>query len=193
MRCADTKQSTRASFSACSYAAITGFAANRGLDPYLSDPQTRDLSLEVPFATKVEGANSNMGLDSVSTPVADGLAYGARMFPGQTVKWNVNSVPPGSLIGVQLLDIETARPGLSLPTIIAPGCVSSTSPFAVVHEVNVMPSGSVLGTVELTVPSGLNLVGAKIYAQYVVLNGLFGAPDLITSASNGIMHTIGRR
>ena len=35
--------------------------------------------------------------------------------------------------------------------------------------------------------------GAKIYAQYVVLGGLFGAPDLITVASNGLVHTIGRR
>lgn len=175
------------------YAVVTGFAPNRGVDPYLSDPQPRDLSLEVPFATKVEGAFGNMGLDSVSTPVVESPAYGARMFPGQTVKWNVNSVPPGSLIGVQLLDIASSRPGAALPTITAPGCVLSTSQFAILHEVNVLPGSSVLGSVGLTVPGNANLAGAKVYAQYVVLGGLFGAPDLITVASNGLQHTIGRR
>lgn len=174
-------------------AAIAGFAPNRGVDPYLSDPQPRDLSLEVPFQTKVEGVYSNMGLDSVSTPVADSPSYGARMFPGQTVKWNVNSVPPGSLLGVQLLDIAASRPGATLPTITAPGCVLSTSQFAVLHEVNLLPGASVIGSVGLTVPSNAALGGSKVYAQYVVLGGLFGAPDLITVASNGIEHTIGRR
>ncbi len=175
------------------FAAITGFAPNRGVEPYLSDPQPRDLSLEVPFSTHVEGVLGNMGLDSVSTPVADSPTYGGRMFPGQTVKWNVNSVPPGSLLGVQLLDIEASRPGATLPTIIAPGCVLGTSPFAVLHEVHVLPGASVIGAAGVTVPANDNLIGAKVYAQYVVLGGLFGAPDLITVASNGLVHTIGRR
>lgn len=175
------------------FAAITGFAPNRGVEPYLSDPQPRDLSLEVPFSTHVEGVLGNMGLDSVSSPVVESQAYGARMFAGQTVKWNVNSVPPGSLLGVQLLDIEASRPGASLPTITAPGCVLSTSPFAVLHEVHALPGASVNGTAGVTVPANDNLIGAKIYAQYVVLGGLFGAQDLITVASNGLVHTIGRR
>ena len=182
-----------ASGSSSGFAVISGFAPNRGQDPILVDPQPRDLSLEVPFSTMVEGMFSNMGLDSVSTPVADSPTYGARMFPGQTVKWNVNSVPPGSLIGVQLIDIASSRPGAYVPTITAPGCVLSTSAFAAQHEINLLPGNSVLGSVGLTVPANAELAGAKIYAQYVVLGGLFGAPDLITVASNALEHTIGRR
>lgn len=175
------------------FAAITGFAPNRGAAAMLLDPQSRDLSLEVPFSTAVEGASGNLGIDSVSTPVAESPAYGARMFAGQTVKWNVNNLPAGSLLGVQLLDIATSRPGATLPTITAPGCVLSTSQFAILHEVDLLPGSSQQGTVGLTVPGTNQLMGAKVYAQYVVLGGLFGAPDLITVASNTLEHTIGRR
>lgn len=175
------------------FAAMTGFAPNRGLDPFLVDPQPRDLSLEVPFTTMVEGTTSNMGLDSVSTPVPDSPVYGARMFPGQTVRWNVNNVPMGSLLGVLLLDVATSRPGASMPTITAPGCVLSTSQFAILHEVHALPGSSVIGAAGLTVPTNVDLAGSAVYAQYVVLGGLFGAADLITVASNGIEHTIGRR
>ncbi len=175
------------------FATITGFVPSRGAAAQLVDPVSRDLSLEVPFATAVEGAFGNMNLDSVSTPVADSPAYGARMFAGQTVKWNVNNVPVGSLLGAQLLDIAASRPGAQLPTITAPGCMLSTSQFAILHEVDLLPGSTVTGTAGLTVPSNANLAGVKVYAQYIVLGGLFGAPDLITVASNSLEHTIGGR
>ena len=39
------------------------------------------------------------------------------------------------------------------------------------------------------VPPGFE--GTEIYAQFVVLDGLFGAPELITRSSNALKHTIG--
>ena len=174
------------------FAALTGFVPQRTAAS-LVDPQSRDLSLELPFSTAIEGSFGNMGLDSVSTPVADSPAYGARLFAGQTVKWNVTNVPPGSLLGVQLLDTSGSRPGASLPTITAPGCMLSTSQFATLFEVDLLPGTSVSGSNGLLVPSNPTLAGTKIYAQYIVLGGLFGAPDLITVASNTIEHTVGRR
>jgi hypothetical protein len=130
-----------------------------------------------------------MGLRAVSSD-SNGVA-GARLFPGASVKWDVAGVPPGSLLGVQLIDFAATRPGLQLPTITAPGTMLSTTAAALLWEVDVLPTATQAGSVPLVVPTGAD--GAQIYAQYVVLGGLFGAPDLITVASNALQHTVGRR
>jgi hypothetical protein len=57
------------------------------------DPQSRDLSVELPFTTAVEGSMGNLGLTASTTPFAGGDAYGGRLFPGQTVRLNVGNVP----------------------------------------------------------------------------------------------------
>jgi hypothetical protein len=159
------------------------------------DPQSRDLSLEVPFTTQVEGAFGNMGQKVVTTPVGGGAVYGGRLFPGQTAKWNVSSVPPGALLGVQLIDIAASRPGFQLPSITAPGCLLSTSPNATLWEVFALPGVStgvstVVGTRPLAIPPGFD--GADLYAQFVVLDGVLPTGgNLITRSSNAIKHTIG--
>jgi hypothetical protein len=154
------------------------------------DPQSRDLSVETPFATAVEGAVGNLGQVVTTTPVAGGAIYGGRLFAGQVATWGATNVPPGTIVAAQLLDVAASRPGLQLPGITAPGCMLSTSLGAVLWELFVLPAGpTVTGTLPLTVPNGL--VGVDLYAQFVVLGGLFGGPALVSAASNAMQQTIG--
>ena len=153
------------------------------------DPQNRDLSLEVPFATKPEGARGNIGQRAVATPNGGGVQYGGRMYAGQTLTWHAVNVPPGSILGAQLLDVGSIRPGFQFPGITAPGCMLSTTAGALLWELFVLPSGTATGTVPFVVPPGF--LGVEIYAQFLVLDGLFGAPSLITASSNAVKHIIG--
>ena len=178
-----------ASLSPETFAGIVGFTRGRIGGVASVDPISRDLSLEVPFATAVEGSLGNLGLTSVGLPLAGGATVGARLFPGQSVTWDVRNVPPSTILGVQLIDIAANQPGLQLPTITASGCRLSTSSNAILWEVDLLPPSSVVGTHAFSVPPGYE--GFELYAQYVVLNGLFGGPDLITQASNAIRHVVG--
>ncbi|HEX5051281.1 MAG TPA: hypothetical protein VFZ65_05880 [Planctomycetota bacterium] len=173
-----------------SSAGIVGFTRGRIGSIASADPQSRDLSVELPFTTFIEGGTSNIGQTVVSTPFAGGEQYGGRAFAGQSLTWNVDHVPAGTLVGVQLLDIAASRPGFALPTITAPGCMLSTTTSAVLWDVHVFPSAHVAGGVPLVIPAGID--GFELYAQYVVLGGLFGAPDLITSSSNAVKQIVGR-
>ncbi|HZN37360.1 MAG TPA: hypothetical protein VFD82_01080 [Planctomycetota bacterium] len=117
------------------HATIAGFSPGRiggVLGNNSVNPQNRDLSLEVPFATMPEGAFGNMGQVAVAAPVVGGLQYGGRMFGGQTVSWNAVNVPPGTVLGAQLVDVGATRPGLQFPGITAPGCMLSTTTGGVV-------------------------------------------------------------
>jgi hypothetical protein len=174
------------------HATIVGFSPGRigGLSGTNSvNPQNRDLSLEVPFATMPEGAFGNMGQVAVAAPVAGGVQYGGRLFGGQTVTWNAVNVPPGTILGAQLIDVGATRPGLQFPGIIAPGCMLSTTAGALLWELHVLPATTAIGTVPLAVPHGFE--GTEIYAQFIALDGLFGGPNLITVSSNAIKHRIG--
>lgn len=173
-----------------SSAALVGWSRGRIGAVASVDPQSRDLSLELPFTTSVEGSTGHIGQTVVATPVA-AATYGGRAFAGQTLTWSVNNIPAGTLVGVQLLDLAPSRPGFQLPTITAPGCMLSTTPNAVLWDVHVLPSATVNGAVPLVIPAGLD--GAELYSQYVVLGGLFGAPDLITGASNAVKQIVGRQ
>ncbi|MCU0862380.1 MAG: hypothetical protein MUC36_01190 [Planctomycetes bacterium] len=178
-----------ANASASTSAALVGFTRGRIGTVSSADPQSRDLSIEVPFTTSVElaGAN-NMGQTAVATPVAGGAQYSGRMFAGQTLRWNANNV--AGVIGAQLLDVGATRPGFQVPGITAPGCVLSTTTGALLWETFILPPASVTGTVPLLVPSGL--LGVDIYAQFVVLDGVLPTGgNLITRSSNAIKHTIG--
>ncbi|HEX5050214.1 MAG TPA: hypothetical protein VFZ65_00450 [Planctomycetota bacterium] len=171
---------------------ITGFT--RGLIGGLNsvDPQSRDLSIERPFRTFVEGATSHMGQTVVAAPVVGGVHMG-RGFVGQSLKWNANNVPAGSILGVQLLDTAASRPGLMLPFLTTPPCMLSVTPGAILYEVTVLPPPTVLGTIPLVIPGGYQpaLMGFDLFAQYVVLDGLFFGGPLITVASNAVHSRIG--
>lgn len=174
------------------HATVVGFSPGRvgGVTGTNSrNPQNRDLSLEVPFATSPEGASGNLGLVATASPVVGGVQYSGRMFGGQTVTWNAIDVPPGTILGAQLLDLAPSRPGLQFPGITAPGCMLSTTTNAILWEVFVLPSSQAVGTVPFLVPHGFE--GAEIYAQWVALDGLFAGPNLVTTASNALKHTIG--
>lgn len=173
---------------------IVGFSPGRigGLAGVNSvNPQSRDLAVEVPFTTSVEGAVGNVGQTAVAAPEAGGSQYSGRLFAGQTVTWNANNVPPGAILAAQLLDLGASRPGLQFPTITAPGCMLSVTTGAFLWETFVLPTGTTFGTVPLTIPPGLE--GVDLYAQFVVLDGLFVGPNLITASSNALKHTIGLR
>ncbi len=173
---------------------IVGFSPGRiggALGVNSVDPQSRDLSVEVPFVTSIEGSLGNIGQTATASPFGGGSQYSGRLFPGQTVSWNATNVAPGTILGAQLLDLSASRPGLQVPTITAPGCMLSTSTGALLWEVFVLPSGNVTGTVPLTIPGGLD--GTDLYAQFIALDGLFGGPDLISASSNALKHTIGQQ
>ncbi|MBL8752002.1 MAG: hypothetical protein JNK15_01770 [Planctomycetes bacterium] len=171
-------------------AAMVGFSRGNIGGVGSVDPQTRDLSVELPFTTAVEGSLGNIRMRSLTTPVAGTFWHGGRLFPGQQVHWEVTNLPGNALIGVQLIDFATTQPGLQIPGITAPGCALATTVNANIWEVHVVPSGPG-GANVLTIPNGVE--GAQIVAQYVLLNGLFAGGDLATHTSNAIRHTIGRR
>ncbi|MCC7395901.1 MAG: DVUA0089 family protein [Planctomycetes bacterium] len=173
------------------HAAIVGWSRGRIGNTPSADPRSRDLSVELPFTTGIEGGANHIGLSAVSTPVAASSIYGARAFAGQTLTWNISDLPAGTVLGVLLLDFATTRPGFALPTITAPGCMLSMSANTLLWEVNVLPPSAVTGSVPFYVPAGFD--GVDLHAQYVVLNGLFGGPDLISAASNAIRYTVGKR
>lgn len=169
--------------------AVVGFTRGRIGTTASVDPQSRDLSLEAPFTTSIEGSTGNIGQTVTTAPVAGGAVYGGRLFAGQSATYGAVNVPAGTILAAQLLDVAASRPGLQLPGITAPGCMLSTSVGAVLWEVAVAPGATFTGTVPLVVPPGV--VGVDLYAQFVVLGGLFGGPDLVSSASNAIKQTIG--
>ncbi|MBL8731161.1 MAG: hypothetical protein JNN13_02195 [Planctomycetes bacterium] len=171
------------------YAAMVGFSRGTVGGIGAVDPQSRDLSLEVPFVTRVEGAYGNIGQRVLATPDVDGIAYGGRAHAGQTLTFDAVNVPPGTTLGVQLIDMATTRPGLWVPGILAPGCEFSVTAGALFHQVTLFPSGTVVGTVPVTIPAGVE--GAELFAQFVVLDGLFGGPNLITAASNAVRVRVG--
>ncbi len=174
---------------------IVGFTRGRiggaaGLNSV--DPQNRDLSSETPFSTAVEGATGNIGLTAVATPIAGGVQYGGRLFGGQSVTWNASNIPAGTLLGAQLIDLVGLNPGVTIPGITAPGCLLSVSTGALLHEITFFPTGT--GTVPLAIPAGYNpaLLGATIFAQYVLLDGVFNpALPLISGSSNAMQMTVG--
>jgi len=171
---------------------ITGFTRGTIGGVASKDPQSRDLSIERPFRTQVEGATGHMGNTVVAAPVVQGPVYMGRAFYGQTLKWNASNVPAGSLLGVQLIDIAAARPGIMAPFLTAPGCMLSVTPGAVLWEVTLFPPASVTGTVGLTIPVGWpGFLGFDLYAQYVILDGLFIPGPLLTVTSNAVHTTVG--
>jgi hypothetical protein len=69
----------------------------------------------------------------------------------------------------------------------------SLTPNAILWETFLAPTPSTTGTVPLALAAGYNpgLLGVDLFAQFFVLDGLFGGPNLITASSNAVKHTIG--
>lgn len=171
--------------------AIVGFSRGRIAGIPSVDPQSRDLSVEAPFTTSVEGASGNIGQLVKATPDVGGATYGGRAYAGQTLTFDAVGVPAGAAIGVQLIDIAQNTPGVFVPTITAPGCVLSTTLNPTLFQVSLFPPATVVGTAPLAIPAGID--GFQLVAQYAVLDGLFGGPNLVTSASNAVRVTVGKR
>jgi hypothetical protein len=177
------------STTANTHGVLVGFSRGRiGTAPSV-DPQSRDLSLETPLVTAIEGTAGNMGQTCTTTPDAGGASYGGRIFGGQTATYGAVNVPAGSLLAAQLFDVVPVRPGVQLPGIVAPGCMLSVSAGAYLWELFLTPGSTITGTVPVTFPHGLE--GIDLYSQVVVLGGLFGGPDLITASSSALKQTIG--
>jgi hypothetical protein len=171
-------------------APLVGFGRGRIGGANAIDPGSRDLSIELPFTTGVEGAGpGGMRQTVATTPVPGYVLAPGRAFAGQALTWNVANVPPGALLGAQLIDFAASRPGLFVPGLMAPGTSLGVTAGAVLWEVDVAPGASVTGTVPLLIPPGVE--GAELFAQYVLLDGLFGGPHLITATSNTLRHEIG--
>lgn len=171
---------------------MTGFTRGNILGVPSVDPQSRDLSTEVPFTTFPEGPTGHMGLQAVqAATIPSGLP--GRFFQGQAVTWNVTNVPAGTILGSLWYDFVGLAPGLQLPGIIAPGCTYSLGLNPQLIEYHVLPGPTVTGTTPLVAPSGYQptILGAQVHVQYLLLDGLFGGPDLFTGASNALRHTVG--
>ncbi len=170
---------------------VTGFSPGRtpaGVP--MVDPQSRDLSIERPFVTLVEGATGNVGLVSRTTTVAGGPTYMGRGFVGQTMWWDVSNVPPTTLIGVTLLDWASTRPGYQgLPIFPLPGCLFSLTGGFWIHDLHFPVAASMPGINPFPIPAGYQplLMGVELNAQFVGLDFL----PLANVSSNAIKHTIG--
>lgn len=170
---------------------VVGFTRGRiSPSPILgsNDPQSRDLSVEVPFTTDIEGATGNMGLTVTAAPNAGGAYYGGRVFFGQTLTYGAVNVPAGAILGALLLDVAPSQPGIMLPGITAPHCMISTSANPIVWELFLTPTATVTGG---PIPVQPGYEGSDMFAQFVVLDGLFNGGDLVTVASNAMRHTFG--
>ena len=178
-------------------AAIVGFTRGRiSTTPLVTslDPQSRDLSHELPVQTSVEGSVSNVSLTAVGTPVAGSPYQTARMFGGQSLTWNVSNIPAGTTIALLNLDLGASQPGIQLPPflgILAPTCMMSTSlnPIVLGWESWVLPAPNVTGVVPLVIPHGWE--GIVISAQAIGLDLAPGAPFLINWTSNAIKYEVG--
>jgi hypothetical protein len=170
--------------------ALVGFTPGYRNGAPAADPQNRDLSLEMPFTTGMDSVD-NLSLTPLTTWPSGATAYGGRLVNGAAVRWRTDNIPAGTLLGVHLLSLESSRPGLQIPTITAPGCVLSTGLNVVLWDVNVLPGNSVTTSTVFQLPFGV--VGAELHSQYVVLGGLFGAPDLVTMTSHGLKQTVGHQ
>lgn len=168
---------------------IVGFTRGRIGVVNSVDPQSRDLSHEVPFTTSVEGALGNVGLTALASPFTEGPVYGARMFAGQSLIWNVYNIPAGTIVALLAFDLVASRPGIEVPGITAPGCRISTSVAPPLFwETWILPVGTASGTVAAPIPAGWE--GTDMYAQAFGID-VFGGPDLLPWASNAIRYTVG--
>ena len=174
---------------------ITGFTRGRLGGVNSVDPQSRDLSHELPFATGPEIAG-NVSLSAVSVPLPAGPVYGARMFGGQTLVFGVGNVPPApNAAGLINLDLVATMPGFQFAGITAPGCMISTGipPLILGWETFLAgPAGgspsSFSGTLGLNVQHAW--LGATITGQAIGLD-LSGGPDLVVWASNTTKWVVG--
>ncbi len=173
---------------------ISGFSRGQISGIASVDAQSRDLSIERPFSTQVEGSFGNMGLSAVSAPAPAPNHYQGRMYRGQSILWNVSNIPALQYVGILVLDATAARPGLQALALTAPGCSHSFGLLSGIgHEVALSVVGlptSLVGAVPFLVPGGYNptILGAEIYAQYVCLDG---GPNLFSVTSNTLKHTVG--
>jgi hypothetical protein len=178
---------------------IVGFSRGRIAGVSSVDPQSRDLSIERPFSTRVEGTTGNMGLTSRGSiaPVG-GPVYMGRGYVGQTLFWDVTNVPVGTIASVTLLDVAASRPGIQGLPLFLPststcggGCQFSLTFGAIVWETFILPTPTIAGTVGFPVPAGYQpgLMGFDLYAQHVTLD--FVPPAILSASSNAIRHTIG--
>ncbi len=171
---------------------IVGFTRGRIAGVNSVDPRSRDLSVEalVPFTTGVE-LTSSPHITATSSPLAAAATYGARLFGGQSVTFNVSDVPAGTVLMLINLDIVALQPGLQLPGITAPGCVINTGvpPLIFGWESAFFPGATWNGTLPLVIPH-LLWDGVTITAQAMELD-ISGGPNLVKWASDTMKFTVG--
>jgi hypothetical protein len=172
---------------------LTGFSRGRIGGVASADPQSRDLSIERPFATKVEGGVNNIGLVSRATTVPGGPVHMGRGFVGQTLFWDVSNVPASIFWGFTLIDLGATRPGiLGAPLMSLPECMFSLTPFFLIQDIWIPPMApSLAGVNGLPIPAGYQplLQGAELHAQFVAID--FSAAQLVQHTSNAVKHVIG--
>jgi hypothetical protein len=174
------------------HAVIIGFTRGQIAGVNSLDPQSRDLSHELPYVTAVEGTTSNVSLTAVASPIAGSVQQTGRMFGSQTLTYDIANIPAGTIVAWTILDVGASQPGIPIDLFgfAAPTCRLSTSlsPILMPHEQFILPGASVVGTVPLVVPHGWE--GTVITAQAIGVD-VFGGPYLIPWTSNAIKYTVG--
>jgi len=161
---------------------IIGFSVGSLNGPVCFDPQSRDLSHELPFSTYPE-LSANIGLSATATPDPGGIAYSGRMFGGQTVTWHANNIPATSFVGVWVLGLSDFKPGMPFQSFLTPTqpeCILSVQPDVIFGVT--FPVAGTDTSPPLSIVHGWE--GVNVYAQYVTFGPSY-------HSSNALKQTLG--
>src|SRR5262249_24074013 len=125
---------------------LTGFSRGGTSAVPCNDPGNRDLSLEVPFATRPEGVGSNLtlgvpGPPALGVPTAFGLVHPRA------------NRPPTTVVAAVLIDFGRFTPSAPLP-LGNPGCLQTVAVPNVLASAVLPPA--TWATPALTLPLGVS-------------------------------------
>lgn len=159
---------------------IIGFSVGSLNGPVSADPQSRDLSHEIPFSTYPE-SSGNIGLTATGTDPA-GLAYSGRAIGGQMLQWHTTGIPTAQNLGIWVLGVADIKRGFPLQnglTPTQPECILSVTPDVLFVTV---PTFGTDVSPTVSFPHGWE--GVDFYVQYISYLPAW-------YSSNALKHTIG--
>ncbi|MEO6596460.1 MAG: hypothetical protein ABIP94_17045 [Planctomycetota bacterium] len=167
---------------------FVGFSRGGTLTTLAVDPGSRDLSAEVPFSTRPEGAAGTvaMRLGVNSRPIMSLTA------PVTVIHTLSNLNPSTTAFAYLLLSFGQVSPGVPLP-FSNPGCLLSLPPDPYTMGASAPLPGATYSDMGITLPPGISpnafgLMGLSFYTQGVTLDfdGIW-----TLKSSNALKHTLG--
>jgi hypothetical protein len=166
-------------------AVLTGFSRGGTTTTPCADPGNRDLSIETPFTTTLEGTAAALALTPSSRPFLGTTAAAA-------VTHTISNLPATTVLAAVVIDFGAIQPGVALPLGNA-GCIQS------VLNPNILDLAIAPVSTYTTVPFTLPLtsspnaggwMGVPLYTQAVTLD-VDALGGLTTYSSNGIKLALG--